>query len=81
MKIIIMKNDWDALSIVILTFVSISIVAQSLVGFFLVFLAREAEFIDEAKRRELVRSNNYLTVMVLFTSIINIFISVFFALI
>ena len=59
--------------------VCISILLQILVGCVLVFLAKEGEFIDEGRRLRIIRSNNYLTLMCLLTSIINIFISVFIA--
>lgn len=78
MKQLITANDWNALNIVIMIFVGLSLVLQFVVTTALVFIAQKGEFIDERKRNILIRQNNWLTILVLIVSIINLFISVFF---
>jgi hypothetical protein len=68
---------WNALNIVCMTFVGLSLLLQFLVAVLLIFLAKQGEFIDEDKRNQLIRSNNITTLLVLAISIINIFINVF----
>ena len=71
------QTNWNALNIVLLTFVCLSLLLQFVIGIALVFLAKSGEFIDDDKRNQLIRSNNWVTILVLFVSIINIFINVF----
>ena len=68
---------WNALNIVLMTFIVVSLFLQIIVGVLLVFLAKQGEFIDEEKRNQLIRSNNGTTLLVVAISIINIFINVF----
>jgi len=75
--IVLGNTSWTAINIVILSFVCLSIFLQLVVGIVLVFLAKQGEFIDEDKRNQLIRSNNGVTLLVLFVSVINIFINVF----
>ena len=75
--IVLGNTSWTAINIVILSFVCLSLFLQLVVGIVLVFLAKQGEFIDEDKRNQLIRSNNGVTLLVLFVSIINIFINVF----
>jgi hypothetical protein len=65
------------MNIVLLSAVCISVLFQFTVGAALVFISKEGEFIDEEKRVDLIKKNNYATLLVLATSIINIFISIF----
>lgn len=46
-------------------------------GVVLVFLAKNSEFIDEEKREQLIRSNNFVTLLIVTISVINVFINVF----
>ena len=71
------SNQWNALNIVLLTFVCLSLLLQFVIATVLVFLAKSGEFIDDDKRNQLIRSNNGATILVLCVSIINIFINVF----
>jgi hypothetical protein len=50
---------------------------QIVVGVALVYLAKHGEFFDAQKRRQLIRKNNLVTLMILAVSIINVFINVF----
>jgi hypothetical protein len=75
--IVVGNTKWTTINIVILSFVCVSLFMQFIVGIVLVFLAKQGEFIDEDKRNQLIRSNNGVTLLVLFVSIINIFINVF----
>lgn len=77
MKQLITKDTWNAINIVIMTFIGLSLILQFLVAILLVFLAKQGEFIDENKRNQLIRSNNGATILVLIISVINIFINVF----
>jgi len=77
MKQLITKDTWNAINIVIMTFIGLSLILQFLVAILLVFLAKQGEFIDENKRNQLIRSNNFATILVLIISVINIFINVF----
>ena len=73
----LISQPYTTINIIILAFVSLSLVLQFLVAVALVFLAKNGEFIDEDKRNQLIRNNNGVTVLVLIISIINIFINVF----
>lgn len=73
-------TTWNALNIVLMTFIGLSLLLQFIVGIMLVFLAKQGEFIDEDKRNQLIRSNNGATLLVVAISIINIFINVFISL-
>ena len=75
MKQLIDHNKWNGYNITVMVFVGISLILQALVSVALVLLAKEGEFVDEKKRDQLVRSNNYLTLLVLATSTVNIFIN------
>jgi hypothetical protein len=77
MKQFITKDIWNAINIVIMTFIGLSLILQFLVAILLVFLAKQGEFIDENKRNQLIRSNNGASILVLIISVINIFINVF----
>ena len=77
MKYLIAKAIWTGLNITLLTFVCLSLFLQFALGTLLVFLAKQGEFIDEEKRDQLIRSNNWATLIALAISIINIFINVF----
>ena len=77
MKQLITLADWNPMNIVIMTFIGISLLAQFVVGTALVFMAKKGEFIDEQQRIHLIRQNNFVTLLVLFTSVINIFINIF----
>ena len=68
---------WEALPIVLLVFISISLLLQFAVGFGLIFLAKQHEFIDEEKRNQLIKSNNWVTILVFIIAIVNIFINIF----
>ena len=71
------SHVWNALNIVLLTFVCLSLFLQFVIAIVLVFLAKSGEFIDDDKGNQLIRSNNGATILVLCVSIINIFINVF----
>jgi hypothetical protein len=77
MKQLIIKDTWNAINIIIMTFIGLSLLLQFFVAILLVFLAKQGEFIDENKRNQLIRSNNGATILVLIISVINIFINVF----
>ncbi len=77
MKRMIDLKVWNELNIILMTFIAVSLLLQFAVAVALVFIAKEGEFIDETKRSQLVRSNNWLTLLVLITTVVNIFINVF----
>lgn len=77
MKQLITKNNWVPINIICMTFVGVSLLLQFVVAIFLIFLAKSGEFIDEDKRNQLIRSNNFTTFLVLVITILNIFINVF----
>ena len=68
---------WNAVNIVLLTFVCISLFLQFIVAIVLAFLAKQGDFIDDNKRNQLIRSNNGATILVLIITVINIFVNVF----
>jgi hypothetical protein len=70
-------NTWNGWLIAILSLVCISLTLQFVLAFILVFLAKSNELIDEHKRNQLIRSNNFTTLLVLVITIINIFVNVF----
>ena len=73
------KVSWQVIDILLIVFVSISLVLQVLVGVLLVFLARRhhGEFLNDEKREDLIKNNNSVTCLVLAISIINVFINIF----
>ncbi len=79
MKFLITRNIWVPLNIVVMSFIGTSLLCQFVVALTLVIVAKESEFIDEDKRNSLIRKNNFLTLLVLFITILNIFINVFLA--
>jgi hypothetical protein len=79
-KFLITINNWIPLNIVLVTFVGISIVLQFSLAILLIFLVKQGEFVNDEKRDQLIRNNNWATVIVLTISIINIFINVFISL-
>jgi hypothetical protein len=70
-------QTWAPLAITSLVFVCVSLLLQFLLAFILVFLAKNGEFLDEAKRNTLIRNNNISTIIVFFITILNICINVF----
>jgi hypothetical protein len=76
-QIVILSRSLSNLEIVLLTCITLSLVLQLAVAVALVFLAKSGEFIDETKRNQLIRNNNWVTIFVLIISIINIFINIF----
>ena len=79
-KFLITINNWIPLNIILVSFVGFSIVLQFSLAILLIFLVKQGEFVDEEKRDQLIRSNNWATVIILTISIINIFINVFISL-
>ena len=70
-------NPWQAIHIALFACVCISIFLQILCGILLVFLSKQTEFLDDEKRERVVRSNNFVTILIFIVVIINIFINVF----
>ena len=77
MKSLLVRNDWIAFNIIVMVSVCLSLVLQFIIGVALVYMAKEAEFIDEHKRNELIKKNNVVTLLALIISFINIFLNMF----
>jgi hypothetical protein len=71
------STTWTTFDVVLVCFITASLLLQFTIGILLVYIARQNEFIDEIKRVVLVRLNNATTVIILAVTIINIFLSVF----
>lgn len=73
------KVSWTIIDAILITFVSVSLLLQLLVGIQLIFLARRAhgDFLSEEKREDLIKNNNSITCLVLAISIINVLINIF----
>jgi nitrogen fixation-related uncharacterized protein len=68
---------WNALNIILLIFICLSLLIQFVIGAGLIFLAKSNEFLDDEKRNQLIKSNNWVTLLVMVVAIINIFINIF----
>jgi hypothetical protein len=79
-KFLITINNWIPLNIVLVSFVGVSIILQFSLAILLIFLVKQGEFVDDEKRDQLIRNNNWATIIILTISIINIFINVFISL-
>ena len=77
MKSLLVRNDWIAFNIIVMVSVCLSLVLHFIIGVALVYMAKEAEFIDEHKRNELIKKNNVVTLLALIISFINIFLNMF----
>ena len=78
MKNLIITNKWTPINVILMMFIIISIGMQISCGVVLIFAARNFdEFTNAKNRRYSIRINNVITLLVLFISILNIFISVF----
>lgn len=77
MKLVIDRANWSVMNSIVFSAVCISVLCQLLVGFALVLMSKNNRFDDEKQRLRMVQKNNYTTILVLLTSIINIFISIF----
>ena len=73
------KIDWKTIDIILIFFVSLSLLLQIFVGVLLIFLARRfhQDFLTEEKREGLIKNNNSVTCLVLAISIINVLINIF----
>ncbi len=74
-----MTQTWSPLIIVSLVFICLSLSMQFILALMLVFLAKNGEFVDEEKRNQLIRNNNFATLLALVITILNICIDVFVA--
>ena len=77
MKSLLVRNDWIAFNIIVMVSVCLSLILQFIIGVALVYMAKEGEFIDEYKRNELIKKNNFVTLLALIISFINIFLNMF----
>lgn len=67
----------NGLNILLVTCVCLSLLLQVAVALLLIFLAKQSEFVDEEKRKTLVRGNNWATLLISTVSILNVFINIF----
>ncbi len=71
------QNKWIASNILITIAISLSLIFQVIIAIILVYLAKQNEFLDERKRRGLLKCNSIVTILILIITSINVFINVF----
>lgn len=69
-------HQWQPIDIVLIFFISLSIIMQLICGMAMLFTAKH-EFINESDIRYVVIRNNWITMLVLAITVINLFINVF----
>lgn len=69
-------HHWQPIDIVLIFFISLSIIMQLICGMAMLFTAKH-EFINESDIRYVVIRNNWITMLVLAITVINLFINVF----
>jgi hypothetical protein len=81
LKLIVMPSTgnphWNAINIILIICVITSLVFQVFIGSGLLFLATRDNFIDDEKRESVIKKNNWVTILVVTVSILNIFINIF----
>ena len=61
MKRIIYINVWNSLNITLMVLIGVPILMQLVVAVVLVLIAKENEFLDETKRSQFVKRNDFIT--------------------
>ncbi|CAF0902878.1 unnamed protein product [Brachionus calyciflorus] len=71
------SNELGLINIVFLLFIVGSLLLQLVVGVVLIYIAKTTEFMNEAKRDQLIKRNDLVTIMSITISIINVFLTIF----
>ena len=72
-----LSAKWKALDVILLVFISLSILVQIIVIFLLVLLAMQSKFTEKSHRDKITRINNIVILLTIIITIINIFVNVF----
>lgn len=71
------NSPWQVLDIVIMISISASLFLQFICGIIIIFSSKHEEFTNDAKRPELVKKNNFITLLIVVICFVNIFVNVF----
>lgn len=81
LKIIVMPSsgipNWNAINVILITGIAISLIIQIFIGSGLLFLVTSDNFVDEEKRSGIIKKNNWVALLVVAISILNIFLNIF----
>ena len=78
LKEIITADLWSPFTIFILICILLSLLLQLIIAGLLIYFNKDFDFINEIKRKAIIKANNLITLIAMLDAILTIFITIFF---